>query len=275
MKTVLTILTGVLIVLLVTGLTGCSAAYKALAKVSTVIVLNYPGLRFETRARLGSSGDDVIACLGDSVTFGWNMPYVDSYPARLEAQTGPSGLEVLNLGVGGDTVLDGVQRIRKDILSLDPSLVLVQYGLNDGMLVQASPRQGDVLFSDASGRYRASVDIEDYEEAYKALLASLKEHGIPAVILGISPVTDAYPAGKEASFAAKQKEVYALYRDRTRRIALETQTPIIDLWEPFLLSEDFPALMHADGLHPNRQGTQLIADLVYAFLEENGHLEGF
>ncbi len=90
----------------------------------------------------------VIVCLGDSVTHGcfelkryadghWQSTCRpdEGYGARLERRlrnlfpvAAPS---VFNVGIGGDNAGGGLARLERDVLSLNPDLVIVDFGLND------------------------------------------------------------------------------------------------------------------------------------------------
>jgi lysophospholipase L1-like esterase len=70
-----------------------------------------------------------VLCIGDSFTFGDFVDDEQTLPARLAALLG-AGVEVLNGGVGGTTVVD--QRVfLEHMLALDPDVVLLTFSEND------------------------------------------------------------------------------------------------------------------------------------------------
>ena len=77
----------ILVVVIVVSTSSCSFFLNNAEKVTSTMSFNYPGLRIETR---NISVDEIrdnfprIVCFGDSVTFGWNLKYSDSYPVLLE-----------------------------------------------------------------------------------------------------------------------------------------------------------------------------------------------
>ncbi|MCB1032367.1 MAG: arylesterase [Acidobacteria bacterium] len=75
----------------------------------------------------------VIVAFGDSITYGAGASAEESYPAAL---AGRLGVEVINAGVPGETSRDGFLRL-EEVLSLDPWLVIVEFGGND--LLQRRP----------------------------------------------------------------------------------------------------------------------------------------
>lgn len=78
-------------------------------------------------ANLDSSGTNIVA-LGDSITYGYGVPEDQTWPALLSDAL---GVEFINAGRSGDTTASGLQRLERDVLDLDPRLVIVELGGND------------------------------------------------------------------------------------------------------------------------------------------------
>lgn len=93
------------------------------------------GLRDAIHVRPKPPGVFRVVVLGDSIAFGYGVEQEEAFPQLLEqrlARLAPdSGIEVVNLGVGGynayneEKLLEGVGR------SYEPDLVLVQFCIND------------------------------------------------------------------------------------------------------------------------------------------------
>lgn len=75
-----------------------------------------------------------IATLGDSSTFGWGVDYEHTFQAQLEARLRQRGVaaEVLNLGMPGFTSRHGLAVQRYYAADLEPDVVIVSFGANDG-----------------------------------------------------------------------------------------------------------------------------------------------
>lgn len=90
----------------------------------------------------------VIVCLGDSVTHGcfemttlpdgrWETTFrpQEGYAARLQRRLNalyPAAAPcVMDAGISGDSAKGGLERLERDVLSLNPDLVIVNFGLND------------------------------------------------------------------------------------------------------------------------------------------------
>jgi lysophospholipase L1-like esterase len=83
-----------------------------------------------------------IATLGDSSTFGFGVAYADTYSARLESELAARGLpaEVLDAGVIGFTVEQGLERYRELVRDYRPDWVVAAFGaINDHIQSRDKP----------------------------------------------------------------------------------------------------------------------------------------
>jgi lysophospholipase L1-like esterase len=76
-----------------------------------------------------------VLCVGDSITYGFNVDTVDTYPKQLEAllaQRYPGRrFEVINAGVPGWSWLQGRRYLELEGLALRPDVVVIGHGTND------------------------------------------------------------------------------------------------------------------------------------------------
>jgi lysophospholipase L1-like esterase len=100
---------------------------------------NSDGFRGPERSAANEK-DDVyrILCIGDSITFGFNVDQNAAYPRQLqgllEARYPQRRFEVINAGVPGWTWLQGLRFLATRGLALRPSLVVMGHGTNDQFL---------------------------------------------------------------------------------------------------------------------------------------------
>lgn len=68
-----------------------------------------------------------IVCIGDSITAGQHLPMTDEpWPRHLRGRH-----HVIAAGVPGDTTRLGLERFPRDVQSLEPDAVVIQFGHND------------------------------------------------------------------------------------------------------------------------------------------------
>jgi lysophospholipase L1-like esterase len=259
--------------IIVTDLCSCSSVLKKAEKLSSNIPFNYPGLRIETRSLIPSeivNNSPKIVCFGDSVTFGWNMKYEYSYPYLLEKlmiKNYPE-IKIINSGIGGNTILDGLNRLQRDALSYNPDFIIVNFGLNDGMLKEKKKYLNDteqLFYKDNNWYYVTRVNIDDFKYAYSKLINILKSKEIKILLLSINPTLDSFPLSEDNNFKKKQKEIYEVYNERIIQIAANSDVDYIDLWEVFVLNNELERHIQEDGIHPNEAGLELIAESVYSY----------
>lgn len=93
-------------------------------------------------AERNAGGDDPgvlrILCIGDSITFGFNVDQPDSYPRQLEgllAVRHPGRrFEIVNAGVPGWSWLQGLRFLELRGRALHPDIVIIGHGTNDQFL---------------------------------------------------------------------------------------------------------------------------------------------
>ena len=167
-----------------------------------------------------------ILALGDSLTAGFGLPPEASIPSRLGARLAAAGLpvEIINGGVSGDTTAGGLARLDWTLAD-HPDIVLVELGANDAL---------------------RGIDPQVTEANLDKILARLRASGAKVLLIGMRAPPN---WGKEY-----QQQFDALYG----KLADKYQVPLY----PFILDGVAmdPALNQPDGLHPNAQGADIVAD---------------
>ncbi|HTT63333.1 MAG TPA: arylesterase [Bryobacteraceae bacterium] len=175
----------------------------------------------------------VIVCFGDSLTAGFGVDPGKSYPDLLQALLDRGGYRyrVVNLGVSGDTTQDGLDRLPL-VLAEMPRDVVLEFGANDGLRGQP---------------------VANAEANLAQMIEALKKQGITAVLAGIT-----LPPNYGPDYITKFNTMYS-------DLAKKYKLALI----PFLLqgAAGHDDLMQRDGLHPNTEGTRLVADNVARVLE--------
>ena len=166
---------------------------------------------------------------GDSLTAGVTGR---SYPDNLQDLLQQHGYKyrVDNQGVGGDTTTDGLARI-DNVLATHPSLVVLEFGGNDGL---------------------RGVPVESIRENLEQIISRIQAAKIPLVLLGIT-----LPPNFGPDYV---KPFTAMFPE----LAKKHKIPII----PFLLLNVYqnPQLMQPDGIHPNGEGNKIVAQDVFKLI---------
>ena len=157
---------------------------------------------------------------GDSLMAGYQLPATDAFPAKLEKALRDKGhaVEIANAGVSGDTTSGGLARLDWSIPDGTDGVIL-ELGANDAL---------------------RGIAPEETEKNLDAMLARLKERGIPVLLAGMLA-----PPNMGADYAARFNGIYA-------RLAQRHGVPLY----PFFLDgvAAHADLQLDDGMHPNAKG---------------------
>ncbi|MFT5123294.1 MAG: lysophospholipase L1-like esterase [Kiritimatiellia bacterium] len=222
----------------------------------------YDGLHFDKLAklRLGERFADAvlddtgtpirIACIGDSITYGYGIPNSEmmSYPARLQHLLGDR-FSVRNLGDNGRGIVQKSMRgttrrayifqdEHADALVWEPDIVICNLGIND------------VMDWDRFGK-------TDFAADYKALIQAYQALPVPPRILIWHPLAPLFPGQKYFG----DPNVNAI-NEAIEQVARDLKIETIDLQQPLI---DHPKWF-PDFIHPNTQGAACIAETVHLAL---------
>lgn len=114
-----------------------------------------------TRRDIESGADATIVCFGDSITAGYAVRR--GFPSflleSLRQRFPDSKIEMINSGISGDTSQDGLGRLDWAVLSYEPDLVTINFGINDCVL-GLSREEFEMNLVEMVRRIRAGPDSE-------------------------------------------------------------------------------------------------------------------
>lgn len=175
-----------------------------------------------------------IVAFGDSLTAGYGLSPQESYPVLLQKMLDADGFkyEVVNAGVSGDTSAGGVRRIDWSLDAGGVRFVILELGAND--FLRGQP-------------------VSETKKNLSAIIERSKSRGARVLLAGMYTTTDA-------------GQVYERQIDEGfKSLAKEQGATLI----PFFLEgvAGKAELNQQDGIHPNAEGTRLVAATVYRYLK--------
>lgn len=220
-----------------------------------------------------------IVCFGDSVTLG--VPHVapeDTFPAvlqrRLNTRYAPSPeVCTFNSGVGGENSAEGLARIDEDVLAHEPTLVTVEFGLND---IRYEPDK--------------RVSEEQFADNLREMHRRITDAGAGVIFMTPNPIINLYHVYSHATRYYDQwggcDGLNAIYAGVIRQIAHELSAPLCDIYSAFVkeaveaefrgetfdyrdLSILSSLISSRDGVHPTTAGQQKIAAELYGVIVQN------
>jgi len=174
-----------------------------------------------------------IVTLGDSLTAGYGLLESQSYPALLQQRLDAEGYkyEVVNAGVSGDTTAGGLRRLDWALEGGEVRVLIVALGGNDGL---------------------RGLSVDEMKKNLTAIITRARERNVVVILAGMEAPPN---YGQEYATA---------FRSAFREIAARERVLVI----PFLLDKvaGQSQLNQGDGIHPNEQGTRIVAETVWSVL---------
>jgi acyl-CoA thioesterase-1 len=174
-----------------------------------------------------------IVALGDSLTAGLGLLESQAYPALLQQKLDRDGyhFEVVNAGVSGDTSAAGLQRLDWTLQG-DVRILILELGANDGL---------------------RGLPTAEMQKNLAAIIERAQHRGISVLLLGMEA-----PPNFGGEYAAAFRRVYP-------DLARQYHVPFV----PFMLDQvaGQSSLNQADGIHPNVQGTGIVAATIWNALK--------
>ena len=171
------------------------------------------------------SSAPVIVCFGDSLTAGYGVDYNRSYPADMQRDLDAQGFHyrVLNMGISGETTKDGLARVPR-VLAAHPTLVIVEFGGNDGL---------------------RGLPVSDSQRNLDAIVSQLKRGGPQVVMAGITLPPDYGP-----DYVSKFNAMFPA-------VAKHNAVPLL----PFIYKDVYgvPGYIQDDGVHATIEGNLQVA----------------
>ena len=170
-----------------------------------------------------------VLLFGDSLMSGYGLPEEDHLSIILEKSLKSEGyqIQVFNGSVSGDTSLDGLDRIKDELLDESYDLIIIGLGAND-MLRRINPDQT-----------KQNLD---------KIINIILDNNIKVILAGM--------VASPTNGLSYKKKFDKIYPNLSKKFELELI--------PFLLKGVAlnPNFNQDDGLHPNEKGVLIIAETI-------------
>jgi acyl-CoA thioesterase-1 len=175
----------------------------------------------------------VIVCYGDSITAGYGVQPGESYPDDLQRRLDRHGYnyKVVNLGTSGATTKDAVARLQ-DVLRANPSVVIVEFGGNDGL---------------------RGLRVDDTRKNLETVLGALTDAHVKVLLAGIT-----LPPNYGLDYV---NAFNAVFRDVA---AKEHPAAFVPMIYKDLVHQ--PGTIQEDGIHPTAKGADILAETLMPLL---------
>jgi acyl-CoA thioesterase I len=182
-----------------------------------------------------ATSERTLLVYGDSLSAAYGLRVDQGWVALLQKRLDEQGYgyRVVNASVSGETTSGGKARLERALAQHQPEIVVLELGANDGL---------------------RGLPVAGARSNLEAMIATIRAGGAKLLLIGIE-----MPPNYGVQYA---RAFSAVYGD----LAKARQLPLV----PFLLDGIAldPALMQADGLHPNADGQPRVLDNVWPVLQK-------
>ena len=191
-----------------------------------------------------------IACVGDSITYGYGVSAKNSYPTQLQGKLG-AAYTVLNYGVTSTTASSkgNIPYVKKSAyqqaLKSNPDIVIVMLGTNDAKTLNWTAAYQSTFKSEYSNLIKSFVDLPTQPIVY--------------IVTPIRVITSS------GSDAAREPALANQIRPQIRELASELSLPLIE-FESIL--GDVKSNYLSDGYHPSISGYDIMSSAFYNYITQ-------
>jgi lysophospholipase L1-like esterase len=211
-----------------------------LAAAATRLALAEESSLPKFRTKLAAQQPAKIVCLGDSVTgiyyhTGGRRAYPEMIAVGLKRVDPKSNVAVINAGISGNTTVDALGRLEKDVLAHQPDLVTVMFGLNDVR----------------------RVSLDEFRANLKAIIERCRNVGAEVLLCSPNGIVD--------SLGDSRKRLQT-YNDAMRQVGTDMGAAFCDVFAAYetVRAKDPLSfrLLCSDDIHPNMGGHKLTAETI-------------
>lgn len=187
-----------------------------------------------------------IVFFGDSITQAGERPggYVQLVRKAIDQQLPSKEIKVIGAGISGNKVPDLQKRLARDVLSKNPTRVVIYIGIND---VWHSLRD-------------RGTDKTAFEEGLRSLIQKINEAGAKVILCTPSVI------GEKTDGSNQLDAMLEEYAAISRKVAKATDTQLLDLRKRFLTylkqhntNNKEKGILTNDGVHLNEKGNEFVA----------------
>jgi acyl-CoA thioesterase-1 len=225
------------------------------------------------------NGCRVVVC-GDSISAGvvydeQEQKYIKSKETFVCMMQNSLNCAITNVSRFGNTIATALPRLKKDMDKVKPDVVIIELGGNDCAF------KWDQIAANPTFEHFPATDIGVFAQTLKQLILSLKAQGVQPVLTSLPPLdpdrylkwvskNSADTANHILEWLGSVSRIYwwhERYNAALLGTAESTNSPLIDLRSAFLNTVDFRKYICRDGIHPNKEGHQLICNAISEFLK--------
>lgn len=225
-----------------------SLNFKLVDKLYLIILILIASNAFASETEMLKRSECIIF-LGDSITQGGMRPdgYVTLTNRKICKEYPDLDIKIIGAGIGGHSVPDLQARLNRDVISREPTIVVIYIGINDVWL----------------WRYDRGTSKEEYELGLRDIIERINEAGVRIILCTPSVI------GEKTDGTNKYDNLLDEYSEISRRVASEKKSQLLDLrkyFKEYLKKNNkgnlYQGILTTDGVHLNKEGNRFVAKLM-------------
>ncbi|MEX0728155.1 MAG: GDSL-type esterase/lipase family protein [Planctomycetaceae bacterium] len=193
-----------------------------------------------------------VVTLGDSITAGKRAGVTaeQTFASLLDDRLQAAGndAEVINAGIGGERTDQAIQRIARDVIAKEPTVVTIMYGTNDSYVDK--------------GKTDSRISKDEYRAYLTQIVQQLQQAGIQPVLMTEPRWGDnaANGIGEDPNIRLEK------YLDSCREVAKELNVPLVDHYALWSKARENGQVIYdwtTDSCHPNAEGHAVMTAAIF------------
>lgn len=180
-----------------------------------------------------------VVFLGDSITeIGWDLPFGYIRQLDLEWKKQKQPVKIVAAGVSGNTSIDILKRLDKDVLAQKPNIVFVMCGIND--------------------IWHEACSVDEFIHNIQLIVEEIQKRNIRVILMTMTPITEDFD--NKLNISADE------YNGRLKSFTKQKNIELIDVNSAFkkeMSNRHKPSgLFVEDGVHLTENGNKVLADVI-------------
>ena len=223
-------------------------------KISEKLKMNGDGIRINGAINIVAFGDSVTHGILGYNEVGYDTTYWNCLRNKILSIRNYVPVNVIDSGIEGITAKDSLERMDRDVISHNPDLVIIMFGLND-----------------------VNFPIEEYTESLATMFKKCNENGIFTIFMTPNMLNtyvaedtfEGYRTYAEKTAEMQNNGRMDMYIEAAKKIAEENNILVCDcysIWKEISKTEDTTMLLANRVNHPIREMHELFADNLFKII---------
>jgi len=181
--------------------------------------------------------------------------FVSNFSHMLLSRHPERTFEVINTGIGGNTVSHLLTRVHDDVIEHEADIILILIGINDAVRIM-------------DGASSLCLEPQEFGLAYAELVQEIRANQPLSEIVLMSPFFLSRGNYQANSYRLRLIDMVKKYEMEVEKVAENFETLFIRLSDYFYKIIDYKpsSILSGDRIHPNGAGHMVIADAIYECL---------